>query len=736
MTNPISNIRATPRGRGAKVKIDAARGGIEVAVGAVSTADITAHGTPSAEQLFEAVGTVTPPDPVPPVIAFVSKDTNNYTISIGGGLYLTAIYPLYKLATDDEWTELDPIAGNATAYTFTGLDHTTEYDFTLRVANEQFDQAFSDEIRDTTAAPPVLAVVAPTIAEGLVGSSSIGITITGGENIVILIPQIRETGETEWASRSAISPESTGYTYSGLDSETEYDLRLVASNEEYTEPSNTLSAVETAAAQDWQLPEGHYEPANLAPYFNCPRPQSEMQSWERYRLAPHGVPWSAPVGVMFGSYPYRYVIVQGPSGMTVGETLIEDENGFLVPGDDYGLLQWANPTIGTHTIKVRVETQDLGRQPSGRSDATWGSIETEWELVVRNREDLAYFRWLSPTGNDTTGDGSYSNPWQTLAQIANNTGMGGRQLHLMEGTYTTTASASTIAMNGTARPAVMVFHGDCTLNYTTSNIQLASGGYISNVKTSTAGGYITANVQLFLNLANSQRIVYYSVDFEDTERGSAGNDNATSIWIGRNTPRRYISIIRCKDTGRNQNGSNICGLFDMYTTRDVLVTHCLVHGSSGNTQPHMYFKDSIERGCVRANRSTQTVSSNYSIGTGMSDSGNPSFPSTNLEYSYNYFDGGMNLHREGSTVTSERLVWIFRNSIKGAIRVAFATSPETKFFQSNNAHQGSNTSGNGQETRIISGDEVTATSGVFDEDFKLTTLYSAYIGTRGAEIKP
>jgi hypothetical protein len=91
--------------------------------------------------------------------------------------------------------------------------------------------------------------------------------------------------------------------------------------------------------------------------------------------------------VIGGVYPYQYSLNDAPSGMTINQNT--------------GEISWPNPTTTATGISITVV------------DTKGTSVtSTTWSVTVATTR----FKFLSPSGNDTTGDGSLANPWLTLGK--------------------------------------------------------------------------------------------------------------------------------------------------------------------------------------------------------------------------------------------------------------------------------------------------------------------------------
>lgn len=191
---------------------------------------------------------------------------------------------------------------------------------------------------------------------------------------------------------------------------------------------------------DWQLDAGHFVSAKMTPEIVGPSADTAAgtdAAWSRYRRAPSAIAYRVPIAVLGGAWPFRYQVdaTSAGKGIAVGE----------VYGDtDYGVLTWASPTVGTHTITVTVTDQDSN------------TATRTWDLEVIARTDTAYFLFCdSVSGSDSTGDGSYGNPWASFL-----------------GWYGTTPGATT-GISSTTHPGKQVFYRAGT--YATNDITDPSG---------------------------------------------------------------------------------------------------------------------------------------------------------------------------------------------------------------------------------------------------------------------
>lgn len=176
---------------------------------------------------------------------------------------------------------------------------------------------------------------------------------------------------------------------------------------------------------DWQLASGHWVPRKFDAVIAHPRPTAETAVYEQHRNAYPSVAWSTRVLVFGGAYPFRFELVTAPVGMTIGETLVASGDVLIEPAN-YGKLEWSNPTAGDHTITVRVYDQDYGRAVNPSAP-----VEVTWTLTV----GTSNWVFLSPTGSNTTGDGSFSAPFASTAKFLGTSAYQNKCVYLLAGTH-------------------------------------------------------------------------------------------------------------------------------------------------------------------------------------------------------------------------------------------------------------------------------------------------------------
>jgi hypothetical protein len=154
---------------------------------------------------------------------------------------------------------------------------------------------------------------------------------------------------------------------------------------------------------DWQLDTGHYEDAVIP--LEIIAPVAGIGPENIYGRAYPGMPYVWPVGVLGGAPPFRYEVVAGPTGLTIGEEY----------GDaDYGVIRWTNPTTsgmpgGGWSVTIRVYDQAHGRPSDSYVDVTYDLLVTTsgWLWV-----DSVNGNPHSSNGGSATG--TFADPLETI----------------------------------------------------------------------------------------------------------------------------------------------------------------------------------------------------------------------------------------------------------------------------------------------------------------------------------
>lgn len=256
-----------------------------------------------------------------------------------------------------------------------------------------------------------------------------------------------------------------------------------------------------------------------------------------------------------GAFPHSVVIDQAPSGAAIDNDPMHD---------DYLVLKFTPTSNGAQTINLRLY------------DAIGKMIRIRYTFTTS--ENWCVF--ISPTGNDTTGDGTKANPWATRAK-AFATATGGKCLILENGTYSETtmgldftSSKINSMVSWSQRGAIIdlaaVSSTGTGVMVTTNASHIHIQGIIfRNPPTS------VANPRFFSGDNSSQYLHMDNCKFDiDGRSGTVNNDNV-SCWMqggDTGTDRRYVSQTRCEFTGF-AGLANGWSSIDIYATSKCVISH-------------------------------------------------------------------------------------------------------------------------------------------------------------------
>jgi hypothetical protein len=491
-------------------------------------------------------------------------------------------------------------------------------------------------------------------------------------------------------------------------------------------------------------PASHWVAAKQSLRVVYPRPNAETPTWARHRWAyydgANAVQYRIPVGVQFGSAPYVYTKISGPAGLAVGRAW----------GDtNYGIVTWTPSGSETAaTVTIRVTDQALNFV-----DVTW---------TVTTSSSTSVFVWLSPSGNDTTGNGSLVAPYLTHQKIFGAT----------EGALTSWPNAIVCRRGGTysfydqgngfgiqlrkdrTPMALINFPGETvTHNHSGSggagafsvNGADGSDAYFAGF-TITSGPASSSNFRHFYMGQQCDRVTGFEIDAPNVWSGSSTpDDNATLFFFnGLSGGMRSYQYFRAV-TETNRGAGNCGGVFVAFSCQYLLAEFCTTSGSSGGTD--LFPKDSCLDFDIRYCTLRRT---DGAFVTGTYCQTAHGFATTRIQFSYCFLDVGTdvnagwvsNLQQASSGAGTH---WFFRNTCRGPISINTDGAGQGPFVIEKNAihcntavvNPVTNTFLNtapGPNT-TVSNTECHGSAVINTTTLLLTGSYRTnYLGLRGAEI--
>src|ERR1700747_1571389 len=277
--------------------------------------------------------------------------------------------------------------------------------------------------------PPPVVPVPPVLSVATTTSNSHLINISGGSGATSWVFDYKQNSSPAWIVYSTPAVGTSNINVGSLLANTSYDYKIIATNGAGSNTSTILTA-STYSTPSGQLSTGHFFPQKMAMTAVFPRPDSETGTYSgntaiarnrwAYYDGRNSFPFEMPIAVQGGSRPLIYSILSGPPGMNVGATY---------GSTNYGVVTWTpnaaiSPTSPT-TCSVLVTGQD------------GNTLTITWTIATSSSTNQ--FLFMSPTGNDSTGTGTISNPFQSFVPLwgatDTTTTYPGRTVYIRGGSY-------------------------------------------------------------------------------------------------------------------------------------------------------------------------------------------------------------------------------------------------------------------------------------------------------------
>lgn len=501
----------------------------------------------------------------------------------------------------------------------------------------------------------------------------------------------------------------------------------------------------------WKLASGHWVQRKFDMDIAHPRPMGETAVYEQHRNAYPGIAWDTRVLVYGGAYPFRFELVAGPAGMTIGETLVQSGDVLVEPAN-YGKLEWANPTAGNHTVTVRVYDQDYGRASNPSSYA-----EVTWTLAV----DAANWVFIDPVNGNNANSGAIGSPFASTAAFLGMSTYADKCVMMRQGTmnlvgdYQSTNQTPGGAVHyrpTTTQPKVFVgYPGEtATINCNTGHFSVTSapGFCLRNLTVKHDGTTYTINNTsqcLMLATAGGDRLCVSDCNFPQFTLGPpSGGDNGAIVSLQPGVDISYVAFAY-----NHMTGIQGASVQSFRATKLVIhgnrYTGCTFSQSDASNHAVYWLKETTFSCTIRANNfgtGHTWVSELGCVGTNGQINGGDPFGCGNTEICYNTFyhptTGSRNAaYREytnGSVEGGLYNIHFYRNSfgIYHNCEVNVAVSITACTRENNAFDTGTwDTNRNSEYVNTNNLDGVDC----LDANMKLQGSYrTSYLGTHGSEI--
>jgi hypothetical protein len=458
----------------------------------------------------------------------------------------------------------------------------------------------------------------------------------------------------------------------------------------------------------WQLPPGHFEPAKLP--LEIIAPASDIGEQSRYSKAYPGLEYRVPVVVLGGAWPFRYELVEGPSGMSIGET-----HGT----SSYGILSWPSPSAGSVDVSVKV------------TDQAGATSTVEWTIEVT--EDG--FLFLDAVNGSDANPGTLSAPKKSVVGWYGtdkyDDSHAGEHVYYRAGTYRTDEApiedGVRIALQGALKPVVhLAYPGEqVVLDVRNAHVTFYGGNSDVYFQGLTIAHAFDANA--FKGLAiesNTDRVVIFENVFEKATNLAPIGSNGTVIFAGNAGSFGEHWAIVHNDFQDLSNG----GAVEIYSVRDsVFEGNTLSHNAGGG----LYLKNSGVRWSVRNNVGHED-NSNFLL---RSDAYNGLGSEHDVEVCWNNYTSSGTGWELGYEAQDYGTHWMYRNTWQvGHHRILNATAGQVFVTRDVVQHDGQHEDGiELDSTSLVPTveDQLGGTSGLVDSAGNLTGAHQASLGTHG-----
>jgi hypothetical protein len=311
-------------------------------------------------------------------------------------------------------------------------------------------------------------------------------------------------------------------------------------------------------SMDFQLPQGNFVPAKMPIFPVYPRPDTETQSHARHRWAHPDFRYEIPIGVQGGAWPFKYEIITGPTGATIGM-----QYGLA----DYGVLKWTpSATSGTETFTVRVTDQELN------------SVDLSWVTTI----DATQFIFIA-SAYAGTKVGTIAQPlatWDDWYKQDRTDSTYHNKIAVFRGgnyiAYGEVATNGNVRLDANSKTPSLIGYPDETPVIDSSKAKIFTDDhslrdiFIAGLSFNNARSDVT-NSHFFWVTGDADRGTWFNNYFDGLGNGTAGTDNPSAIFIsGTNQDKNNILIKKNTFDNFNNDGPN-GSYVDMYRTFYVVI---------------------------------------------------------------------------------------------------------------------------------------------------------------------
>lgn len=412
-----------------------------------------------------------------------------------------------------------------------------------------------------------------------------------------------------------------------------------------------------------QFASGYFEPSSLDKRLIHPRPSAETSAWAVSKRCHTGIKWRIPVEVTGLAKPVSFS-VSGPSGMAFSEAFptLNGGTGEYEETSEIGMLEWDNPTEGSHEYTITVQGQD------GVLDVV--SVTTT--LTV----GTASIGFVATTGDDGN-TGTLASPKRNIEAYMDDA-YDGYQIIVRAGTYAPAEHFRTENL----RPQVLMGYPDETVSYDgTASMFLMDGGndiavaninFQDSIQTIAQSRFIYGTTNF-----TGDRVTIFDCTFDNFDVGTTGGDNSGPITFLAAGSYNDDMVFRNLTFTNVTNGSDSSASGSLYQLRNAVANY-ITFGVGMAVARGYFLKSSCYNFAVHNVTSVDDSFGGGTIAVALGASGG--IYNDLIELSFNKMkddtatDTYVVRHQQSSTDTGNPGVYIFRNNLVGRIGYGGATA--------------------------------------------------------------
>jgi hypothetical protein len=349
----------------------------------------------------------------------------------------------------------------------------------------------------------------------------------------------------------------------------------------------------TANAISFPLPSANFVQAKMPMKVVYPRPDTETQIHSRHRWAHPAMSYEIPIGVQGGAWPFKYEIVSGPNGATIGQNYGED---------NYGVITWTPTTSsGVESFTVKITDQQLN------------TVSATWNVTI----DADQFIFVQD-GFTGTKLGTITQPLESWADWymndANNSIYANKIVVFRGGSYSIIGDPNqngNIEINtGVKSPSIIGFPGELPVMDCSAAKIFTRGGanvkdiFVADIRWEHSRQDVN-NAHFFWATGDVTRSTWFRNYFYDHGPGIKGTDNTTAVFVS-STATHKNNILYKNNTHDNFHNTGSNGSYvDIYYSSYVLIESNIAKNS--NNQYGFWPKATTSFVTVRANSAYENI---------------------------------------------------------------------------------------------------------------------------------